>query len=42
VLYVGAALTDVLANRGSNFVHDVFKFLQNKAKSSDDQPEPMG
>lgn len=35
VPYVGAALTGVIASRGSNVVHDVFKFVQAKANPVD-------
>src|SRR5512143_3072787 len=35
VPYAGAVLTGLLASRGSNFVHDIFKFMQNKAIASE-------
>ena len=35
VPYLGSVLTGVLASRGSNFVHDIFKFVETRAESGD-------
>jgi hypothetical protein len=35
VPYAGPILTGILASRGSNFVHDIFKFMQNKAVAAE-------
>ena len=42
VPYVGAALTGILASRGSNFVHDIFKFIESKSKTPDATAGPVG
>jgi hypothetical protein len=36
--YVGSALTGIIASRGSNFVHDIFKFVQGKAEAHSEPP----
>lgn len=33
--FVGSALTGIIASRGSNVVHDIFKFVQAKANPRD-------
>jgi hypothetical protein len=38
--YVGAALTGILASRGSNVVHDIFKFVQEKSISGEGGEAP--
>jgi hypothetical protein len=38
VPFVGSVLTGVIASRGSNVFHDVFKFVQNQANNSESQP----
>lgn len=33
--YLGAILTGVIVSRGSNFVHDIFKYVNGKAQADD-------
>lgn len=33
--FVGPVLTGIIASRGSNFLHDVFKFMQGKAETQE-------
>lgn len=40
--YLGSVLTGVIASRGSNFVHDIFKFVQGKAESQQTELEGVG
>lgn len=42
--YVGAALTGILASRGSNVAHDLFKIVQNKSDDEDTEnaSAPLG
>jgi cytosine/uracil/thiamine/allantoin permease len=42
VPYVGSVLTGVLASRGSNFLHDIFKFVQNQAEVTESQQGGVG
>ncbi len=42
VPYVGATLTGVLASRGSNFVHDILKFVEGKSDAPDFGTGPVG
>jgi hypothetical protein len=39
---LGSVLTGVIASRGSNFVHDVFNFVQGKAESQKQELEGVG
>lgn len=36
--FVGQVLTGILASRGSNFVHDIFKYVNGKAQTDDLPP----
>jgi hypothetical protein len=40
--YLGYILTGVIASRGSNFVHDIFKFVQGKAEQQQQEFEGVG
>ncbi|GAB4490893.1 MAG: hypothetical protein OHK0031_14160 [Anaerolineales bacterium] len=31
--YLGSVLTGIIASRGSNFVHDIFKYVNDKAQN---------
>lgn len=42
VPYLGSILTGVIASRGSNFVHDIFKFVQGKAEKQKQEFEGVG
>ncbi len=42
VPYLGSVLTGVIASRGSNFVHDIFKFVQGKAEKQKQEFEGVG
>ena len=42
VPYLGFVLTGVIASRGSNFVHDIFKFVQGKAEQQQTEFEGVG
>lgn len=33
--YLGSILTGVIVSRGSNFVHDIFKYVNGKAQADD-------
>jgi len=33
--YLGSVLTGVIVSRGSNFVHDIFKYVNGKAQADD-------
>lgn len=39
---VGSLLTGVIASRGSNFVHDIFRFVQGKAEEQSQGPVGVG
>jgi hypothetical protein len=39
---IGSVLTGIIVSRGSNFVHDIFKFMQGKANSQASEPEAFG
>jgi hypothetical protein len=39
---LGPVLTGIIASRGSNFVHDIFKFMQGKANNQASEPEAYG
>lgn len=40
--YLGSVLTGVIASRGSNFVHDILKFVQGKAERQTSEFEGVG
>lgn len=42
VPFLGSILTGVIASRGSNFVHDIFKFVQGKAEKQKQDFEGVG
>lgn len=42
VPYLGSVLTGVIASRGSNFVHDIFKFVQGKAEAETNELVGVG
>jgi hypothetical protein len=42
VPYLGSVLTGVIASRGSNFVHDILKFVQGKAQAETTEPAGVG
>jgi len=42
VPFLGSILTGVIASRGSNFVHDIFKFVQGKAEKQKQEFEGVG
>ncbi|OQY28859.1 MAG: hypothetical protein B6I38_08810 [Anaerolineaceae bacterium 4572_5.1] len=42
VPFLGAVLTGILASRGSNFVHDIFKFIESKSETPDYTAGPVG
>ncbi|MEW5828341.1 MAG: hypothetical protein AB1846_05570 [Chloroflexota bacterium] len=40
--YVGSVLTGILASRGSNFLHDIFKFVEQRAHTEPSASNPVG
>ncbi|HAE59921.1 MAG TPA: hypothetical protein DCG54_10560 [Anaerolineae bacterium] len=42
VPFLGSVLTGVIASRGSNFVHDIFKFVQGKAEQQKQEFDGVG
>ena len=42
VPYLGSIMTGIIASRGSNFVHDIFKFVQGKAEKQQQEVEGVG
>lgn len=42
VPFLGSILTGIIASRGSNVVHDVFKFVQGKAEQQKQEFEGVG
>ncbi|PKN92168.1 MAG: hypothetical protein CVU44_16180 [Chloroflexi bacterium HGW-Chloroflexi-6] len=42
VPFLGSILTGIIASRGSNVVHDVFKFVQGKAEQQKQDIEGVG
>ncbi len=40
--YVGSVLTGILASRGSNFLHDILKFVESRAHTDPSPSAPVG
>ncbi len=40
--YVGSILTGILTSRGSNFLHDILKFVEQRAHAEPSANNPVG